>query len=151
MFNSSPFNSTTYNDSINQNTILTSQVIIPRLLNRPLNSAIVTYSNIQLPLYSDSQCTIQDATLGQLNIEQINIIDRYIKNNTTNPISVQLYDTSETLSKVTYSWDGITYADPTTYHTINPGEIQNFKVKIDLTATSTPQSFLIGKRVRSVV
>lgn len=133
------------------NPALETNIIFNKFLNSSLNSAKITYSNIILSIYSDAQCTIQDATLGQLTAGQINIVDRYIQNNTSIPVSVLLYDASETLGKVTYSWDGVTYADPTVYFTINPDEIQNFKVKVDLTATSQAQSFSIGKKVKGVV
>lgn len=123
-------------------------VSLPRHFNAPFNSVALTYSNIAQKIYSDANCTVEDSTLGQLTTGQTNIIDKWLWNESDIPIAVQLYDSAETLGIITYSWDGITYADPTAWHLLSPGEKHNFKAKVDLTTTSTAELFFIGKRVR---
>lgn len=113
-----------------------------------LNSGTVQQSNVTLPIYSDSSCTILDPFLSSCTAGQENIIDKYVYNNTTKNIAVQFYDTGETQGLVSYSWDGTTYSDPSAWHILEPGEKHNFKVKVDLRTVNTPQSFIIGKRVR---
>lgn len=135
-------------------------LILNRLFPIALNSAKLVYFSITLPIYSDSECTTLDSALGELTTGQVNIANKWIYNNTSIPIAVQIKPykikkvTKEkihfTTNEMAISWDGVTY--DSSRHLVDSDEKHSIKIRVsDINIFVDAESIGFDQNARAVV